>query len=66
MNVADVAKAVKQIRRCAADAEKAHGLEDALWESVLEAIAGGEVDNPEAVCLEALKTRKINFARWYA
>ena len=56
---------VQHIATLANDAEAAHGAEDDLWQDVLTAIKDGA---PEAADLasEALKTREIDFPRWYA
>lgn len=43
---------------------EAHMIEDHLFETVLMAIANGSL-NPEALAYEALKSKKITFARWY-
>jgi hypothetical protein len=45
------------------DDEAAHSAEDALWFSVLEAIAAGSGDAKE-LAQEALKSRDIEFHRW--
>jgi hypothetical protein len=65
VTVETIRAAVKAIAEAADDPENAHGREDGLWLTVLEAIAGGA---PEAAELasEALKTKKIEFSRWYA
>ncbi len=65
IGVESIRSVVAGIARESADDEVAHGDEDALWENVLEAIAGGAPD-PAALASEALKTREIKFARWCA
>ena len=65
MTVEDVQFRVEEIRRMAGDGESAHGLEDDLWEDVLEAIAGG-AENARHLATAALCTRSISFSRWYA
>lgn len=47
------------------DDEAAHSLEDALYREVLEAIADGHPDSA-ALAAEALRTKGIEFCRWYA
>lgn len=65
MTIEEVCYTVATIRAIAHDYEKAHELEDALYEAVLKAIA----DNaPNAALLAhyALKTKDIDFARFCA
>lgn len=66
LTVAAVKKKLAEIHAVAEDDEKAHGLEDALWAAVLEAIASGKARNPKALAAEALKSSAISFARWCA
>jgi hypothetical protein len=66
MQVADVEACVAEISQVADDPEKAHMLEDELWERVLEAIAQRETTDPEGIAEAALQTRKIHFPRWCA
>lgn len=61
----DVKSVVKGIRAIASDDEAAHSYEDALHEKVLQLVADGADDAPE-LAKEALKTTKLNFARWCA
>lgn len=64
MKVEDVMFQVDQIKEVAVtDDEKAHGLEDSLWESVLVSIAHG-AKNAQGLARAALKTRLIKFGRW--
>lgn len=63
MTIEEVCKRVLEIREYAHDDEKAHDMEDALYEAVLKAIA----DNaPNAALLAhyALKTKDIDFMRY--
>ena len=53
-SISDVAKT---------DYETAHGMEDDLFEEVLKAIATGTCVNPKEVAVEALKVKKLDFAR---
>jgi len=48
------------------DPEKAHGLEDKLYQRVLEAVAADEQPSAELSLLakEALKTQKFDFPRY--
>jgi hypothetical protein len=66
VNVEDVRRAVRAIRAEIDDDESAHADEDALHEAVLEAIANGSAEDPQAMAAEALETRKLEFARWCA
>lgn len=65
MTPGDVRERVEEIERMADDDEIARLREDGLWENVLEAIARGD-PQPALLAKEALRTRQINFARWYA
>ncbi len=65
MTVDDVRKILEEIYDTAKkDPEGAHGTEDRLWAEVLEAIATG-AENPRELAQEALKSRDIEFPRWY-
>lgn len=63
----EIIEARSQIEACAGDDddERAHGLEDELWERVLQAIAAG-AENSRELAAEALKTKDMAFARWCA
>lgn len=64
MNVSEVRKRVKQVRESAADFERAHSLEDELHHDVLRSIARGTaVPDAASLATEALRTRRIRFAR---
>ncbi|WP_353854764.1 hypothetical protein [Bacillus sp. Bos-x628] len=65
MTVDDVRERVDDIRHEADNDEGAHSMEDDLYIDVLEAIANG-ADNPEKLAAEALKTKEIEFYRWYS
>lgn len=58
---------VEQIRAVSEqpDAELAHSEEDALYEEVLRAVAGGHPD-AAALARAALETKKLKFDRWCA
>ena len=62
----DVRKKVGEIAESLDDPEKAHSLEDDLYELVIKAIAQGNTDDIHGLCLEALNTKKIDFPRWCA
>lgn len=47
------------------DDESAHGYEDEMYVSVLEAVAAGHTQSA-LLAAEALKARDIDFCRWYA
>lgn len=59
MTVKEVKARIEEIIKVSEDDERAHGLEDQLWEQVLEELSA---TNP--IAEEALKTRRISFARW--
>lgn len=66
MDLKDVINAVETVEDNKFDPEEAHILEDELHARVLEYIASGKCSDPVKFSSEALKTEKINFARWYA
>jgi len=57
---------VHQIRKNQGDVETAHGMEDYLWQEVLQTIADGTAEDPAALARAALKTTELDFDRWYA
>ncbi len=61
----EVSRAVKAIEEVSWDYEKAHGMEDDLYLVVLRTIAFGALSEGHGAALaeEALKTRKLDFAR---
>lgn len=60
----DVLDEVVSIKAASDDPARAHEMEKDLWEAVLKAILAG-ADNPAALAYEALKSRAIEFHRWY-
>lgn len=48
------------------DHELAHTLEDALHHDVIETIAHGYAENPQALATVAALTAGIDFQRWFA
>ena len=48
------------------DHEASHGLEDEMYESLLEAIASGRCDTPMLCSQAALTTNSKEFPRWAA
>ena len=65
MDIDEVKAAVEDIRASSPDDEAAHAMEDDLHQSVLQFIADASGEH-SAIAAEALKTREIDFARWYA
>jgi hypothetical protein len=64
MDIAEVKAEVRKIRkRSKSDYESAHGLEDDLYQAVLETIASGQCQDPVGLAAEALKTQRIQFKR---
>jgi len=57
---------IRQIKETMDDPENAHGMEDSLWEDVLQAIADGTVEDPVALARAALKSTELDFPHWYA
>lgn len=69
MTLEDVRKRVEAIGAAVAreaDEECLHIDEDELYHDVLQAIAEGTAEDPKAMAAEALRVRKMDFARWYA
>lgn len=62
----EVEAAVERIKEMAGDDEAAHAAEDELHQRVLEAIANDQCAEPETCATIALKTKEIQFSRWYA
>ena len=62
----DVRAKVGKIAEEMHDDESAHGMEDGLWELVLKTVATGNTDDPQGICNEALKTKRLDFSRWCA
>jgi hypothetical protein len=62
LTVKDVTQKVAEIMACAGDFDAAHGLEDKLFEAVLEAVAAG-APNAAELAAAALTSKKLDFAR---
>ena len=65
MTPQDIRNRTAAINNIRHDDEAAHIKEDDLHQDVLQAIADGAAD-PAALAREALKTKDLDFARWYA
>ncbi len=65
LTIEDIETDVAAIQAAAdeGDDEKAHSLENSLFENVLRAIADGSVEDPEDVAQAALASCDIDFAR---
>lgn len=61
-----VRELVENIGKTADDAESAHGQEDDLYATILQAIADGKCVDAQTCAIEALKTVDIKFPRWCA
>lgn len=61
-----VKERVEKVRKMSGDDEGAHSEEDKLHVDVLQAIAFGTCDDPQACAMESLKTLDIEFSRWCA
>jgi hypothetical protein len=66
MTIEEIRKKVQRIKDMRGDPEAAHGAEDSLYQSLLEAIADGQVENPAEAAKEALYAQNIEFPRWCA
>lgn len=68
MTPQEVRERVAEIRKVCDDAERAHSLEDALHQRVLNVIGYGRLGIKEqrALAREAMKTTKIEFPRYAA
>ena len=64
MNIHEVKRLLKEIKQNLHD-EQAHELEDQLFVKVLTHIARGG-SNGSALAKRALRSRQIQFFRWYA
>lgn len=62
INMHEVVEALDEIERCRSDFERAHGLEDKLYETVLRAIAGGHTQ-PVALARKVLTSQFIDFSQ---
>lgn len=62
----EVVRMVEKIRAESGDDERAHSMEDTLYQSVLRCIADGTAENPAECAAEALKAAAISFQRWCA
>ena len=62
----DIRAKIGEIAEIMHDDENAHSREDDLYEFVLKTIASGNTDDVKGLCLEALKTKKMDFDRWCA
>jgi hypothetical protein len=60
MTIEQVRARIAIIDASSDDAEAAHALEERLWRDVLRYLAG----SGNELAAEALKTRRIEFARW--
>lgn len=65
MTVEEVEAKVQAIDDNKRDSESAHGDEDDLHQDVLKAIADG-APHAKELAAAALKTKDIEFSRWYA
>lgn len=65
MTIKEVEKRVQAIRENVDDPESAHADEDNLYLDVLKAVARGSKHSIK-LAKEAIKTRNIDFPRWYA
>jgi phosphosulfolactate phosphohydrolase-like enzyme len=66
MKKQDVTNALATIRAAKGDDERQHALEDALYASVLKAIANGTADDPVGLARLAITSSRIKFSRWCA
>lgn len=62
----DVRERMEAMKAAEGDWEATHGIEDDLWEAVLESIAEGSCDDPAELARVALHSRDLEFTRWYA
>jgi hypothetical protein len=60
----DIRKKIGEIAGEMDDPETAHSLEDELYQLVLETIVSKNTDDVLGLCLEALKTKQMDFPRW--
>lgn len=65
MKVEYIRRKLKEIKNLQGDPEYQHGAEDGLMHDVLKAIANG-AKNSKELAKEVLKSKEIEFPRWYA
>lgn len=68
MTVNELKQRIAALAKSAAnylDCEYLHGEEDSIWSDVLREIAAG-APNAAELAAEALKTKEIEFDRWYS
>lgn len=65
MDLSTVEEQIALIRAASGDDERQHVLEDSLYEDILKAIAEG-APNAAELAAAALKTKSMDFGRWYA
>lgn len=63
---ADIEVMVAEIDEKKFDDEDAHRRETGMLWRIVNAIANNKCDLPESCCKAALKSRDIEFSRWYA
>ena len=59
-----IRQSIEEIKGCADDPERAHGLESMLHQSILDLLARIGPAPWSNLAREALKTREIEFPRW--
>ena len=66
MTIKEVQERIAEISNASDDDERAHSMEDDLYQDLLEAIESGEAEAPQEMCRLALTTKGMDFARWCA
>lgn len=66
MDAIEIKERIKKIIDAQDDPEKAHAMEDDLYQDLLSSIARGECTEPERCAQIALRTQHITFPRWCA
>lgn len=66
MTVADIEARVEAIKPMIYDGEKAHTMQDELYEDVLKAISERNCVHAQECAKTALKVKKLDFSRWYS
>jgi hypothetical protein len=66
INIEYIEAALRGMEFSRFDNECAHVDEDTLWREVLQSIADGTCEDPQACAKAALRSTEIVFHRWYA
>ena len=66
MNIKQVKDTVKKIKEISGDSEYAHGVEDDLYRDFVKHVSESKNKKLSNMAKEVLKTKDMDFERWYA